>query len=64
MKMTRLDRRFADLQKQGKKGFIAYLSAGDPNLEDTVDIVLRLEDAGWTLSSSGSRFPIRWPMAA
>ena len=46
MKKTRVDRKFAELQKQGKKGFIGYLSAGDPNLLDTVDQVLRLEDAG------------------
>lgn len=46
MKKTRVDRKFAELSKQGKKGFIGYLSAGDPNLEDTVDQVLRLEDAG------------------
>ncbi len=46
MKKTRVDHKFAELQKQGKKGFIGYLSAGDPNLQDTVDQVLRLEDAG------------------
>lgn len=46
MKKTRVDRKFAELSKQGKKGFIGYLSAGDPNLGDTVDQVLRLEDAG------------------
>lgn len=46
MKKTRVDRKFAELRKQGKKGFIGYLSAGDPHLEDTVDQVLRLEDAG------------------
>jgi tryptophan synthase alpha chain len=46
MKKTRVDRKFNALSKAGKKGFIGYLSAGDPNLEDTVDQVLRLEDAG------------------
>ncbi len=46
MKKTRVDRKFEELKKQGKKGFIGYLSAGDPNLKDTVDQVLRLEDAG------------------
>jgi tryptophan synthase alpha chain len=56
MKMTRVDRRFAELKKQGKKGFIAYLSAGDPNLEDTVDIVLRLEDAGVDVIELGLPF--------
>ena len=56
MKKTRVDRKFAELKKQGKKGFIAYLSAGDPNLEDTVDIVLRLEDAGVDLVELGLPF--------
>src|SRR6056300_267468 len=56
MKKTRVDRRFSDLKKQGRKGFIAYLSAGDPNLEDTVDIVLRLEDAGVDVVELGLPF--------
>lgn len=56
MKKTRVDHRFAELKRQGKKGFIAYLSAGDPNLEDTVDIVLRLEDAGVDVVELGMPF--------
>jgi len=56
MKKTRVDRRFAELKKQGQKGFIAYLSAGDPNLADTVDIVLRLEDAGVDVVELGMPF--------
>ncbi len=56
MKKTRVDRKFTELKKQGKKGFIAYLSAGDPNLKDTVDIVLRLEDAGVDLIELGLPF--------
>lgn len=56
MKKTRVDHRFAELKKQEKKGFIAYLGAGDPCLEDTVDIVLRLEDAGVDLVELGLPF--------
>jgi len=56
MKKTRVDRKFAELKKQGKKGFIAYLSAGDPSLKSTVDIVLRLEDAGVDLVELGLPF--------
>jgi tryptophan synthase alpha chain len=56
MKKTRIDRKFAELKKRGEKGFIAYLSAGDPNLQDTVDIVLRLEDAGVDLVELGLPF--------
>jgi len=56
MKKTRVDQRFAELSKQGRKGFIAYLAAGDPCLADTVDIVLRLEDAGVDVVELGLPF--------
>ncbi len=56
MKKTRVDRAFAALRKNGKKGFVAYLSAGDPCLDDTVDIVLRLEDAGVDVVELGLPF--------
>ncbi len=56
MKKTRIDRKFAELSKQEKKGFVAYLSAGDPNLNDTIDIVLRLEDAGVDVVELGLPF--------
>lgn len=56
MKKTRIDRKFSELSRLGKKGFIAYLAAGDPNLTDTVDIVLRLEEAGVDLVELGLPF--------
>ena len=56
MKKTRIDRRFAQLKKRGQKGFIAYIGAGDPCLEDTVDVVLRLEDAGVDVVELGLPF--------
>ena len=56
MKKTRVDRKFDELSKQDKKGFIAYLAAGDPTLPDTVDIVLRLEDVGVDLVELGLPF--------
>lgn len=56
MKKTRLEQKFAALKKEEKKGFIAYIGAGDPNLEDTVDIVLRLEEAGVDLVELGLPF--------
>ena len=56
MKKTRVDRKFETLKRQGSKGFIAYLGAGDPNLDDTVDIVLRLEDAGVDIVELGLPF--------
>jgi len=53
---TRIDRCFEGLRARGKKGFIAYVTAGDPNLRDTRDIVLRLEDAGADIVELGIPF--------
>ncbi|HMP90517.1 MAG TPA: tryptophan synthase subunit alpha [Kiritimatiellia bacterium] len=54
--MTRIDQKFSDLAKSGKKGFIAYITAGDPSLEDTVDIALRLQDVGVDIIEFGIPF--------
>ncbi len=56
MKKTRLDKKFDALQKEGKKAFIAYIGAGDPTLDDTVDIVLKLEAAGVDIIELGLPF--------
>lgn len=53
---ARLDRCFKALSKAEKKAFIAYLSAGDPDLGSTVDIVLRLEDQGVDVIELGLPF--------
>lgn len=52
----RLDQCFAALKTKQKKAFIAYLSAGDPDLSSTVDIVLRLEDQGVDVIELGLPF--------
>jgi tryptophan synthase alpha chain len=41
---NRLARRFSELQQTGKKAFIAYLCAGDPDLDTTVDLVLAMAE--------------------
>jgi len=56
MKKSRVDQKFIELRLNNEKGFIAYLSAGDPSLADTVDIVLRLEDAGVDIVELGLPF--------
>ena len=38
--MNRIVERFARLKKAGKKGFIVYIGAGDPNLEATRQLAL------------------------
>ena len=42
---NRINNCFAKL-KMDQKAFIAYISAGDPDLSSTIDITLRLEDSG------------------
>jgi tryptophan synthase alpha chain len=44
--MTRIESKFAELRSQRRKGFIPYITAGDPNLETTLALVLALERAG------------------
>lgn len=53
---TRIDQCFADLRQQGGKGFIAYITAGDPNLEQTLENVLLLEKAGVHIVELGIPF--------
>lgn len=44
--VTRISTCFSELTSKGQKGFVAYICAGDPNLDETVDLTLSLEDAG------------------
>lgn len=53
---NRLDTRFAQLQAEGKRAFVAYIAAGDPTLDKTVDIVLALEAAGADVIELGLPF--------
>lgn len=54
--MNRIDQRFADLRAAGKKGFVAYICAGDPDLEGTLDLVLALEKCGVDVVELGLPF--------
>jgi len=53
---TRIQQCFEGLKSSDQKGFIAYICAGDPGLEETVDTVLRLEDAGADIIELGIPF--------
>ncbi len=44
--MNRIDQRFADLKARGQKAFIPYITAGDPTIAQTEQIVLELGRAG------------------
>ena len=53
---TRIEQCFDGLKSRRKKGFIAYITAGDPTLKATAEIVLRLEDAGADIVELGIPF--------
>ena len=54
--MNRIDRKFIELRKARKKAFIAFMTAGDPDLAATVDLVLALEKAGADIVELGVPF--------
>ncbi len=53
---TRIGRLFDDLKRQGRKGLIAYLTAGDPSLARTPDLVDALVRGGADLIELGVPF--------
>lgn len=55
-RMDRIGKKFKELKRQGKKTFIAYITAGDPNLSFTKRIVLSLEAAGVDIIELGVPF--------
>jgi len=59
--MNRIDRRFRELKKRSQKAFIAYITAGDPNLAMTKKLVLELEGSGVDIIELG--IPFSDPMA-
>lgn len=54
--MNRIDQKFAELRKQGRKGFIAYICAGDPDLDSTAELAVALEKAGVDILELGIPF--------
>ena len=54
--MGRIEARFAALKKEGKKAFVAYLTAGDPDMKTTADLILALEATGVDIIEIGVPF--------
>ncbi len=54
--MTRIGRRFEDLRKAGRTGFVAYITAGDPDLNTTHQVVLELDRRGVDVLELGVPF--------
>ena len=61
MTTSRIDARFAALKAEGRAGFIAYVMAGDPGREESLDILRGLPAAGADIIERG--FPFSDPMA-
>ncbi|QLL41803.1 tryptophan synthase subunit alpha [Sulfitobacter pontiacus] len=59
--MTRIDAKFADLKPQGKKAFVAYVMAGDPDFDTSLEVVRGLPGAGVDIIELG--LPFTDPMA-
>lgn len=59
--MTRIDAKFAALKAQGRKAFVAYVMAGDPDYEGSLEIVKGLPAAGVDVIELG--LPFTDPMA-
>jgi tryptophan synthase alpha chain len=55
-KTTRITQRFAELRRAGELGIIAYITAGDPSLAATEQIVLALAGAGADVIELGVPF--------
>src|SRR5213594_2260860 len=54
--MNRIVERFARLKREGRKGFIAYIGAGDPNLEATRHLALAFDQIGVDVLELGVPF--------
>ncbi len=58
---TRIDQRFADLRKEGRAGLVTFITAGDPDLETSYEILKGLPQAGADIIELG--MPFTDPMA-
>jgi tryptophan synthase alpha chain len=58
---TRIDRRFADLAREGRAGLVTFLMAGDPDFDTSLAIISALPKAGADVIEIG--MPFTDPMA-
>ena len=56
MSNTRIGRRFAELRAKNEPALVAYITAGDPSLDDTVRLVAALERGGADVIELGVPF--------
>ncbi len=58
---TRIDKRFTALKEEGRAAFVAFVTAGDPDLETSLEIIKGLPGVGTDLIEIG--MPFTDPMA-
>lgn len=54
--MSRISESFASLKREGRRGLIPFITAGDPNIKTTRELLLRLARAGSDLIELGVPF--------
>jgi tryptophan synthase alpha chain len=54
--LSRIAQTFARLKSEGRRGFIPFITAGDPSLETTYQLLIELTDAGASLIELGVPF--------
>ena len=54
--VNRIDKKFKELRKKGKKAFIAFIMAGDPSLKITKELIFELEKQGVDIIELGVPF--------
>ncbi len=59
--MSRITEAFAELKQEGKRGFIPFITAGDPDLDTTRELIVELDRVGATVIEVG--VPFSDPMA-
>ncbi len=59
--MSQIEEAFAELKRAGKKGLIPFITAGDPDLETTYELIVELANAGAAIIELG--VPFSDPMA-
>lgn len=59
--MSRIDAKFAELKAAGKKAFVSYVMAGDPDFDTSLEVVKGLPGAGVDIIELG--LPFTDPMA-
>lgn len=59
--MNRIDKKFYELKQKGLKAMIPFITAGDPSLDVTVDLVFKMEEGGADIIEIG--IPYSDPLA-